>query len=102
MSFHCTLITNSTGAGRWHVVLGSNFFGAVQRFFSGAGKEGRKGGAFWLPRATWQRRSLVAKACVNRLMSTDYCAVWFSFFLTSFSENLAVRRIWLWGKSKYY
>jgi hypothetical protein len=28
--------------------------------------------------------------------------VWFSFFLTSFSENPAVRRIWLWGESEYY
>jgi hypothetical protein len=29
-------------------------------------------------------------------------AVWFSFFLTSFSENLAVGRIWLYGESEYY
>jgi hypothetical protein len=28
--------------------------------------------------------------------------VWFSFFLTSFSENLAVRRIWLLGESEYH
>jgi hypothetical protein len=28
--------------------------------------------------------------------------VWFSFFLTSFSENLAVERIWLWRESEYY
>jgi hypothetical protein len=27
--------------------------------------------------------------------------VWFSFFLTSFSENLAVWRIWLWRESEY-
>jgi hypothetical protein len=27
--------------------------------------------------------------------------VWFSFFLTSFSENPAVGRIWLWGESEY-
>jgi hypothetical protein len=27
--------------------------------------------------------------------------VWFSFFLTSFSENLTVGRIWLWGESEY-
>jgi hypothetical protein len=27
-------------------------------------------------------------------------SVWFSFFLTSFSENLAVGRIWLWGESE--
>jgi hypothetical protein len=28
--------------------------------------------------------------------------VWFSFFLTSFSENLAMGRIWLWEKSEYH
>jgi hypothetical protein len=28
--------------------------------------------------------------------------VWFSFFLTSFSKNLAVRRIWLWEESEYH
>jgi hypothetical protein len=28
--------------------------------------------------------------------------VWFSFFLTSFSENLAVGRIWLWEESEYH
>jgi hypothetical protein len=28
--------------------------------------------------------------------------VWFSFFLTSFFENLAVRRIWLRGESEYH
>jgi hypothetical protein len=28
--------------------------------------------------------------------------VWFSFFLTSFSENLAVGRIWLCGESEYH
>jgi hypothetical protein len=31
-----------------------------------------------------------------------YGPVWFSFFLTSFSENLAVGRIWLWRESKYH
>jgi hypothetical protein len=31
-----------------------------------------------------------------------YGPVWFSFFLNSFSENLAVERIWLWGESKYH
>jgi hypothetical protein len=25
-----------------------------------------------------------------------------AFFLTSFSENLAVERIWLWGESRYH
>jgi hypothetical protein len=30
----------------------------------------------------------------------DAGPVWFSFFLTSFSENPAVGRIWLWGESK--
>jgi hypothetical protein len=35
--------------------------------------------------------------------ATRYCGpVWFSFFLTSFSENLAAGRIWLWGESEYY
>jgi hypothetical protein len=29
-------------------------------------------------------------------------SIWFSFFLTSFFENLAVERIWLWEESKYY
>jgi hypothetical protein len=28
--------------------------------------------------------------------------VWFSFFLTNFSENLAVRRIWLCRESEYH
>jgi hypothetical protein len=28
--------------------------------------------------------------------------VWFSFFLTNFSENLAVGRIWLWEESEYH
>jgi hypothetical protein len=32
----------------------------------------------------------------------DYGHVWFSFFLTTFSENLAVGRIWLWGESEYH
>jgi hypothetical protein len=35
-------------------------------------------------------------------MAADSGAVWFSFFLTSFSENLAVGRIWLWRESKYH
>jgi hypothetical protein len=37
--------------------------------------------------------------------ATMQCAngpVWFSFFLTSFSENLAVGRIWLWGEFEYH
>jgi hypothetical protein len=29
-------------------------------------------------------------------------AVWFSFFLTSFSKNLAVGRIWLWREPEYH
>jgi hypothetical protein len=33
--------------------------------------------------------------------TADYMPVWFSFFLTSFSENLAVERIWLWEESEY-
>jgi hypothetical protein len=32
----------------------------------------------------------------------DLGHVWFSFFLTSFSENLAVERIWLWRESEYH
>jgi hypothetical protein len=28
--------------------------------------------------------------------------VWFRFFLISFSENLVVGRIWLWGESEYH
>jgi hypothetical protein len=32
----------------------------------------------------------------------DLGPVWFSFFLTSFSENIAVERIWLWRKSEYH
>jgi hypothetical protein len=35
-------------------------------------------------------------------MEWDVGPVWFSFFLTSFSENLAVGRIWLWEESKYH
>jgi hypothetical protein len=31
-----------------------------------------------------------------------FVPVWFSFFLTSFSENLVVGRIWLWGESEYH
>jgi hypothetical protein len=30
-----------------------------------------------------------------------YVPVCFSLFLTSFSENLAVKRIWLWGEFEY-
>jgi hypothetical protein len=32
----------------------------------------------------------------------DIGPVWFSFFLTSFSVNLAVRRIWLCRESEYH
>jgi hypothetical protein len=32
----------------------------------------------------------------------DIRHVWFSFFLTSFSENLAVGRIWLCIESEYH
>jgi hypothetical protein len=31
----------------------------------------------------------------------DIGPVWFSFFLRSFSENLAVGRIWMWRESEY-
>jgi hypothetical protein len=34
--------------------------------------------------------------------TNDMGRVWSSFFLTSFSENLAVERIWLWEESEYY
>jgi hypothetical protein len=39
---------------------------------------------------------------VDELVNNFYGPVWFGFFLTSFSENLAVGRIWLWEKSKYH
>jgi hypothetical protein len=40
---------------------------------------------------------------VQARMSDPPClSVWFSFFLTSFSENLAVGRIWLWRESEYH
>jgi hypothetical protein len=32
----------------------------------------------------------------------DMEPIWFSFFLTSFSENLAVGRIWLCRESEYH
>jgi hypothetical protein len=35
-------------------------------------------------------------------LGTNMGSVWFSFFLTNFSKNLAVRRIWLWGESEYH
>jgi hypothetical protein len=56
-------------------------------------------------------RRLQAKFCVRTcypswvryiVPTNDYGHVWFSFFLTSFSENLAVGRIWLWGESEYH
>jgi hypothetical protein len=37
-----------------------------------------------------------------RLFQRDDGPVWFSFFLTNFSENLAVRRIWLCEESEYH
>jgi hypothetical protein len=40
--------------------------------------------------------------CAHMLRIYDNRAVWFSFFLTSFSENLAVGRIWLWEESEYH
>jgi hypothetical protein len=36
------------------------------------------------------------------IATASYGPVWFSFFLTSFSENLAVGRIWLRGESEYH
>ena len=42
-------------------------------------------------------------SCVGIISAVyDIGPVWFSFFLTSFSENLAVGRIWLWGESEYH
>jgi hypothetical protein len=38
----------------------------------------------------------------DRVDDGRHGAVWFSFFLTSFSENLAVGRIWLWRESEYH
>jgi hypothetical protein len=38
----------------------------------------------------------------RRVGGPRFGAVWFSFFLTSFSENLAVGRIWLWEESEYH
>jgi hypothetical protein len=32
---------------------------------------------------------------INALFANDIGPLWFSFFLTSFSENVAVGRIWL-------
>jgi hypothetical protein len=42
-------------------------------------------------------RNLISISCLD-----DNGSVCFSFFLTSFSENLAVERIWLWGESEYH
>jgi hypothetical protein len=36
------------------------------------------------------------------ILGVIYGHVWFNFFLTSFSENLAVERIWLCRESKYH
>jgi hypothetical protein len=39
----------------------------------------------------------------QRRLRVDYkWPVWFSFFLTSFSENLAMERIWLCRESEYH
>jgi hypothetical protein len=40
-----------------------------------------------------------ADACVHAVLLEP---VWFSFFLTSFFENLAVGKIWLCRESAYY
>jgi hypothetical protein len=40
--------------------------------------------------------------CVCPPQMSDNRPVWFSFFLTIFSENLAVGRIWLWKESEYH
>jgi hypothetical protein len=38
----------------------------------------------------------------EKLDADDDGPVWFGFFLTSFSENLAVQRIWLWRESEHH
>jgi hypothetical protein len=38
----------------------------------------------------------------DRSFSREEEPVWFSFFLTSFSENLAVGKIWLCRESEYH
>jgi hypothetical protein len=48
------------------------------------------------------RRCLPACRVAEKLRGGDMGPVWFSFFLTSFSENLAVGRIWLWEESEYH
>jgi hypothetical protein len=40
----------------------------------------------------------LSRSCQSTYRACKLC-VWFSFFLTSFSENLTVERIWLWEES---
>jgi hypothetical protein len=50
--------------------------------------------------SVWQSAAAsVARSCEKPKQTG---AVWFSFFLTSFSKNLAVGRIWLWRESEYH
>jgi hypothetical protein len=46
--------------------------------------------------------SLAISLLSSSVRALDNGPVWFSFFLTSFSENLAVGRIWLWRESDYH
>jgi hypothetical protein len=41
-------------------------------------------------------------ATAQNISNMTFWPVWFSFFLTSFSENLAVGRIWLCRGSEYH
>jgi hypothetical protein len=44
----------------------------------------------------------VARAGREGCGEEDKGSVWFTFFLTSFSENLAMVRIWLCRESEYH
>jgi hypothetical protein len=59
----------------------------------------------WAMRGVPRVAALVLKTylfSLPRRPREDMGLVWFSFFLTSFSENLTGRRIWLWGESEYH
>jgi hypothetical protein len=50
---------------------------------------------------TWRARAFGS----GRMLGDVYDCLWgclVQLFLTSFSENLAVERIWLWGESEYH
>jgi hypothetical protein len=52
--------------------------------------------------STKQSSRMFFRYPIHHFDRTYMGAVWLSFFLTSFSENLVVGRIWLWGESEYY